>query len=189
MKLAHPMACNFMVHKGYKINHLKFVFPISEISFRAQHLTSPFINHLAIIHHHVFLKPLPSEFPCRIIHQLFIIHFLINDLLSSKFIHACHTDRGNWTKNNLLVPCDSVLDGFFKLFLCFHSFDRVYSTFLQVLTVTSCSFIISFCNPRTGYKSLFLHSFYNSKNPSSSSLKMLHCWFSALVYLHSSTYT
>ena len=137
----------------------------------------------------VFLKPLPSEFPCRIIHQLFIIHFLINDLLSSKFIHACHTDRGTWTKNNLLVPCDSVLDGFFKLFLCFHSFDRVYSTFLQVLTVTSCSFIISFCNPRTGYKSLFLHSFYNSKNPSSSSLKMLHCWFSALVYLHSSTYT
>ena len=29
--------------------------------------------------------------------------------------------RGIWAKNNLFVLCDGVFDGFFKLFLCFHT--------------------------------------------------------------------
>ena len=58
------------------------------------------------------------------------------------------------------------------------SFDAVYSTFLKVLTVMSCSFIISFVNPGRLQKSLKT-SFYTLKNPSSSSLNMLHCCFSA----------
>ena len=55
----------------------------------------------------------------------------------------------------LFVLCNAVFDGFFKLFFVLYNFDEVYSTFLQVLTATSCSFIISFCNPRAGYKSPF----------------------------------
>ena len=70
------------------------------------------------------------------------------------------------------------------LFSC--SFDRVYTTFLQVLTKTSCSFIISLCNRRQVTK-IFL-TFLHLKNQSSS-INILHCWFSASVYLHFSTYT
>ena len=69
-----------------------------------------------------------------------IIHTLINDLLLSKFIQACHTDGCIPTKNNFLVSFDGVFDSFFKLFLCFHE--------------TSCSYIISFCNLRKVKKSL-----------------------------------
>ena len=68
-----------------------------------------------------------------------------------------------------------------------YNFDVVHSTFLQLLTGMSCSFIISFAAPVRLQKS-FKPSFYTSKSPSSSSsLGMLHCWFSASVYLHSST--
>ena len=50
------------------------------------------------------------------------------------------------------------------------------------------SFIISFVTPSRIQKS-FWPSIYTSKNPSSlSSLSMLHCWFPASVYFHSSTY-
>ena len=48
------------------------------------------------------------------------------------------------------------------LFSC--SFDRVYTTFLQVLTKTSCSFIISLCNRRQVTK-IFL-TFLHLKNQS-----------------------
>ena len=50
--------------------------------------------------------------------------------------------------------------------------------------------VISFVTPSRLQKS-FWPFFYTSKNPSSSSssLSMLHCWFSTLVYLHSSIYT
>ena len=118
------------------------------------------------------------------------MYLLIDDLLLWKFIQARHASGGIWTKNNLLVPCDGVFDGFFKLFLCFHTvLMGVYSTFLQVLTVMSCTFFISFVTPDRLQKSFSL-LFYTSKNPSSSSLlNMLHCWFSASVCLYSSTYT
>ena len=69
-----------------------------------------------------------------------------------------------------------------------YSCDGVYSTFLQVLITTSCSFIFSFVTPKQVTKS-FLPPFYTSKSPSSPSLNMLHCRFSASEYLHSSTYT
>ena len=48
----------------------------------------------------------------------------------------------------LFVLCNAVFDGFFKLFFVLYNFDEVYSTFLQVLTATSCSFIISFVTQR-----------------------------------------
>ena len=51
--------------------------------------------------------------------------------------------------------------------------------------------VISFVTPG-GYKNLFWPYFYTSENPSSSSsssLSMLHRWFSTSVYLHSSIYT
>ena len=56
------------------------------------------------------------------------------------------------------------------------------------------NFVSVICNPQLGYESIFFCtavyiSFYTSKYPSSSkSLKMLHCWFSGSVHLHSSTY-
>ena len=111
-----------------------------------QHLTCRFIDHRVTIYHNIFLsiivspsitiffyrsvspsitiffcKSLPCEFSHCIFHQLLIMYFLINDLLLSKFIQARCTRGGIWTKNNLLVLCDGVFDGFFKLFLCFHS--------------------------------------------------------------------
>ena len=122
MKLLRPMACA----KTIKFQPLKFVFPIRGIKFRTQHLTCFLINHHVTIHHNIFLKPLPNEFPRRIIHQLLIMYFLINDLLLSKFIQACCTRGGIWTKDNLLVLCDGVFDGFFKLFPCFHSVLKRY---------------------------------------------------------------
>ena len=42
------------------------------------------------IHHDIFLKSLPCEFPHRIFHQLQIIHMQINGLLLSKFIQTRH---------------------------------------------------------------------------------------------------
>ena len=151
-------------------------------------ITSPVL--LSTIHHDIFLKSLPCEFPHCIIHQPLIIYFLIDDLLLSKFIQARHTGGGIWTKNNLFEPCDIVFDGFFKLFLCFHTFLKGYiQLFLQVLTKTSCWFIIIFVSP-TQVTKIFLALFLTSKNSLlSSSLDMLHCCFSALVYLHPSTYT
>ena len=76
----------------------------------------------------------------------------------------------------------------------FVQFRRGIFNFLQVPTATSCSFIISFVTLGRLQKPFDL-LFYTSKNPSSSSssssssLNILHCCFSASVYLHSSTYT
>ena len=121
-----------------------------------------------------------------------MIHFFINDLLLSMFIQARHTEGRIWAKNSLFVYtlwwCLWWL--FQALSLFSYSFDGVYSTFLQVLTATSCSFIISFVTFRQVAKIFFLRSFYTAKNPSSSSsLNILYCRSPALVYLHSSTYT
>ena len=145
MNLLRHTVYDFMV---YKIS-LKFSFPVCRINF-TQHLACPLINHRAIIiPHDIFLKSFQCEFSYRIIHQPLIIHILINDLLLSKFIQACHADRGIRTKNNLLVSFVGVFDSLFKLFLCFHTVSTSYiQFFLQVLTETSCSFIYSLCNPR-----------------------------------------
>ena len=126
-----------------------------------------------------------------------IIHFFINDLLLSMFIQARHTEGRIWAKNSLFVYtlwwCLWWL--FQALSLFSYSFDGVYSTFLQVLTATSCSFIISFVTPRQVTK-VFSSPVYTSKNPSSSSsssssssLNLLHCRFSASMNFYSSTYT
>ena len=90
----------------------------------------------------------------------------IFDLLISKFIKVHHTDGGIWTKNKLLVPLWWCLWWLLKALLFFsYSFDVVYSTFWQGLTMMSCSlFIISFVTPIRFCNLLF----YTSKNPSSS---------------------
>ena len=103
----------------------KIFLPICEINFRVQHLSYSLIYHRVTIHHDIFLKPVLSEFPHRIIHQS-LVHFFIPNLLFSKFIKAGHADEGIWAKNNLLVLCDVVFDGFFTLFICFHSVSMGY---------------------------------------------------------------
>ena len=133
-----------MVYKEYKIS-LKLVFPIRVIKFRIQDFSCFPVSHRVTIHSYIFLKPIPSKLPYCIIHQLLITHFFINKSLLPKFIQALHTDKTISTKNNLLVPCDGVLNGilFFQAFLLFsYSFDGVYSTLLLFLTTTSSSFII-----------------------------------------------
>ena len=125
MNLPHHMAYDFIVHKDHKIS-VKFFFPVRGINFRTQRLACPLINHRVTIHHNIFLKSLPCEFPNRIIHKSLIIHMLINDLLLSKFTQAYHTGGDIQTKNNLLIPFDGVFDRFFKLFLCFHTISTVY---------------------------------------------------------------
>ena len=126
MKPLHPTACDFMVYQGYKID-LKFVFPKREINFWIQHLTSSLINHLVTMDHNIFLKSLTCEFSHCIFHQTLIIHFLINNLLLSKFIQERHTGGGIRTNNNLFVPCDSVFGGFLRLFFHFHTVSTGYS--------------------------------------------------------------
>ena len=154
------LTCDFMIYKDYKIC-LKFVFPICRINLRIQHITCSFINHRITIHHEIFLKSFLCEFYRCIFLQSLIIYFLINGLLLSKFIQTCNTDGGIRAKNNLLIPLDGVFDSFFKFFLCFHTVSTRY-TFLQVLTVTSCSSIISFCNPKQVTK-IFLVFFLHLK--------------------------
>ena len=154
------LTCDFMIYKDYKIG-LKFVFPICRINLRIQHITCSFINHRITIHHEIFLKSFLCEFYRCIFLQSLIIYFLINGLLLSKFIQTCNTDGGIRAKNNLLIPLDGVFDSFFKFFLCFHTISTRY-TFLQVLAVTSCSFIISFCNPKQVTK-IFLVFFLHLK--------------------------
>ena len=150
--------------------------------------TCSFINHRITIHHNIFLKSLLCRFSHCIFHQSLIIYFLINDLLLLKFIQTRHIVGNIRTKNNLLALCDGIFEDFFNLFVCFHAGLTGYiQLFLPVLTVTSCSFINSFVTPSILLKS-FWSSFYISKNPSSS-LIMLHCWLSASLCLHSSTYT
>ena len=97
MNLLHHTIFGFMVYKDYKIS-LKFVFPIRRINFRIQHHACPFIDHHITIHHNIFLNSLPCKFSYRIIHWLLIILMLINNLLLSKFIQACHAKGGIRTK-------------------------------------------------------------------------------------------
>ena len=116
-------------------------------------------------------------------------HKVFSQWIAASEVHPGMSYRlGYLTKNRPLIHCDGVSDGLFKLFVLFScSFDVVYLTYLQVLTKKSCSYIISFVIPAV--TKIFWPFFYTPKNPSSSSLSMLHCCFSALVYLHSSTYT
>ena len=127
MKVPHLTTCdNFMVCKDYKMNPLKFIFLICRISLRIQHLACSLLNHHVTIHHDISLKSLPCEFSHCILHQPLIIDFLVNELLLLKFIQTHHTGRGIWIKNNLFVAYDGVFDGFFKLFLCFHTISTGY---------------------------------------------------------------
>ena len=102
-------ACDFMVYKGHKIS-LKLVSPIRRVNFRVRHLTCPPIYHRVTIHHDIYLKPVPSQFPHRIIHQFLSVHFFIDNLLLWRFFQAHHADEGIWAKNNLFVLCDGVFD-------------------------------------------------------------------------------
>ena len=135
---------------------LKFVFPVCRINLRIQHLTCSFINHRVTIHHNISVKSLPCEFPHRIFHQLLIICFLVNYLLLSEFIQTRHTGRGTWTKNNLCTLWWYLWWLLQALPLFSYSFDGVYSTFLQVLTAMSCSFIIRFVTSDQLQKSFVL---------------------------------
>ena len=128
MRPLHHTTCDFKVYIGYK-NQLKIC--LSSMWHQLQdptpHLSS--YDLCVTIHQNIFLKSLPCEFPHRIFHQSLIICFLINDLLLSKFIQTCHTGRCIWTKNNLFVSCDGLFDGFFKLFLCFHTWRGIFNFF------------------------------------------------------------
>ena len=125
MKLLHLTTCDFMVCKDYK-STLKIFFPIHQVNLRIQQLTCSPIYHHVTIHHDIILKLVPSKFPSRVIPQLLIIHFFVDDLLPSKFIQTRLTDGVIWEKNNLFGLCDGAFDGFFKLFLCFHTVSMGY---------------------------------------------------------------
>ena len=103
MELLHPKACDFMVCKDYK-NCFKIC--VSNMPNQPQDSTPHrfFIDHSVTIHHNISLKSLPCESPHRIFHQLLIIHFLINDLLLSKFIQTSHTDGVSVPKIISLYP-------------------------------------------------------------------------------------
>ena len=69
------------------------------------------------------------------------------------------------TKNNLLVLCDIVFDGFFKLFFCFHAVSTGYIQLLYFLQQRRLAHLF------------FVTLFSASKNPSSSS-----CNFAGFVH-------
>ena len=95
MKLLHPTACDFIVYKDYK-NCFKI--SLSNMSNHPQDPTPHRFFYCVTIHHDIFLKSLPCEFPYHIFYQFLIINFLINDLLLSKFLQILHTDGSIWTK-------------------------------------------------------------------------------------------
>ena len=98
-----PKACDFMVYKDYNIG-LTFVFPKCKINLKIQHFSRSLINYRVTIHHDIFLKFLPCEFPHRIFHQLLIIYFLINDVLLLKFLQARHARGVSEPKIIFLYP-------------------------------------------------------------------------------------
>ena len=130
----------------------------------------------------IFFEVPPMEFSHCIFHQLLIIHMLISDLLLLKFIQTCHTDRGIWTKNNLFVPCDVIMMASSSSSFVFIQFRRGTFNFLGRFN-NDVHYLLLVLWPQSGYKKPLTFTFYTSKNPSSSLLSMLHCWFSASVYL------
>ena len=125
MKLLRLATCDVIVYKDYKIG-LKFIFPVCGINLRIHYITCSLINHRVAIHHNIFLKSIPCEFSHYIFQQPLIIHFLVNNLLLSKFIQTRNTRGCFRTKNNLFVPCDGIFDCFLKLFPCFHAVSMGY---------------------------------------------------------------
>ena len=90
MRTPHLTRCYFMIHSTIK-STLKFFF--SNTQNQLQDPTPQLFFYQSLRHHPspYFLNPLPSKFSHRIIHQLLIIHFFIDDLLLSKFAQARHT--------------------------------------------------------------------------------------------------
>ena len=111
-----------------------------------------------------FLKPVQSEFPYRIIHQLLVAHFLIDDQLLLKFIQGRHTGEAICTKNNLFVLCDGVLMAFSSSSFVFIQFRRGIFYFFASLTVTSCSFIIFFVTLRQVTNIFFASLLHHNKS-------------------------
>ena len=185
MNLLRLIICHFMVYKDYKIG-LKFVFPICGINFTIQHLTCSLIDHCATIYHNIFLKSFPVKFPNCIFHQSLIIYFLINDLLLLKFIQT--RDTGGVSKLKIIFLYSvmvSLIASPSSSFVFIQFWWGIFNFFAS--SNKDVLFIYYFVTPSRLQKS-FKASFYTSKH-SSSSLSMLHCCFSALVYWHSSTYT
>lgn len=140
----------------------------------------------------LFLWSSSQQLPDMSILKLLITCFIINHLLFFNFIQAFCTYRAIYNKRNLFILDNGIFDGFLKIFRQWIS-KEIYLTILLLLT-SSTMLIYLFCNHVIFFatrlqKSFFsVHvCFYTSKYPSSSeSLNMLHCWLSALVYLHSS---
>ena len=125
MNLLHPTACNFMVYKDYKINSQNLYFQYVESTSGSN--TSPVLLSIIVSPSITIFFEVPPKRVLSLYHPLTFDHILfINGLLLSKFIQARHTGGGIWTKNNLLVLCDGVFDGFFKLFFCFHAVSTGY---------------------------------------------------------------
>ena len=133
MKLLRLTTCDFMVYKDYEIG-LKFVFRICGINFRTQHLTCSLINYPS----RYFFEVTPMRVSTPY-HPSAFDHIFFDRWSAAFKVHPGTPYRwGTWTKN-FFEPCDIVFDGFFKLFLCLHTFLTGYiQLFLQVLTKTSC---------------------------------------------------
>ena len=120
---------DFMVCKDYKISPYNLSFLYVESTSASN--TSPSASNTSPLNTSYqsschcpspyFFEGLPSKLPPRIIHQFLIIHVSINDLMLSKFIQARYTSGTICTKNNILIPCDGIFDGFLKLFPSFHA--------------------------------------------------------------------
>ena len=183
MKLLLSTAYDFIVCKDYKNRSKTYPFSMSN-QLRIQHLTCSLVNH-------IFLKSLPCEFSHRIFHKLLIIHLLVNYLLLSKFILACHLDGGIWTKNNLLIHCDGVFDSLFKLCFCFHTVSTGYiQHFCKFQQRRLFHLFIVFVTQGRLHKNLFMPSSFLILNKSITIITqhVVFC-FSRPKYLHSSIYT
>ena len=161
MKLLHLTACDFMVYKDYKID-LKFVFPICEINLLIQHLTCSFINHRVTIHHGILLKSLPCELLHRIFRQLLIIYFLINGLLLSSR-HCIQAGVSEIKIISLYIVMVSLTASSSSSFV-FIQFRRGIFNFFASSNSDVLFIYYYFCNPQTGYKSLFTSCLHLKKS-------------------------
>ena len=125
MNLLHPTVCDFMVHKDYK-NRPKIY--LSSMLNQLQDSTPHLSSYQSLYHHPslYFFEVPPMRVSSLYLPSAFD-HILFGQWLAVSEVHpGMPYSRDIWTKNNLLIHCDSVFDGLFKLFFCFHAVSTWY---------------------------------------------------------------
>ena len=132
MKQLRLTACEFMVYKDYEID-LKCFFPTSSINFKIQNFTCFYVYQHIIINYYIFWSSCQAIF-LNVLSLSFLSYtFSFITCCLFKFIQAFYTNRAIYTRDNLFTLNNGVVNGFFKLLLCFHTVSAGYIQLLYFL--------------------------------------------------------